>query len=379
MERRMNKFFSILLILCMILSMMPAAALAASTPSVLYLQPNSEWLTDSARFAAYFFNDSENTWVSMTDSDGDGYYEAAVPSGYSSVIFCRMNPGSSTNSWDNKWNQTGDLTIPTNGSNCYTMNSGSWDTGTWGTYSAAVEVDYYLIGYINGANYGCEEDSSNMGSYKFTDGKLTVTFTSDSYVFVKTTDNANWYMTKTYVSDSTATFYNTNTGSAAEKMFVPGGAAVTFTLTVNSDDTLTLSYTVDTSTCKHLSHSADGICYACNKLVGHTWSSGKCTVCGTACDHSWSSGKCQVCGTSCTHSYDSGKVTTAAGCTTTGVKTYTCSTCGSTKTETIAATGHSYVDKVTAPTCTTAGYTTHTCSSCGDSYKDNTTAATGHN
>ena len=379
MERRMNKFFSILLILCMILSMMPAAALAASTPSVLYLQPNSEWLTDSARFAAYFFNDSENTWVSMTDSDGDGYYEAAVPSGYSSVIFCRMNPGSSTNSWDNKWNQTGDLTIPTNGSNCYTMNSGSWDTGTWGTYSAAVEVDYYLIGYINGANYGCEEDSSNMGSYKFADGKLTVTFTSDSYVFVKTTDNANWYMTKTYVSDSTATFYNTNTGSAAEKMFVPGGAAVTFTLTVNSDDTLTLSYTVDTSTCKHLSHSADGICYACNKLVGHTWSSGKCTVCGTACDHSWSSGKCQVCGTSCTHSYDSGKVTTAAGCTTTGVKTYTCSTCGSTKTETIAATGHSYVDKVTAPTCTTAGYTTHTCSSCGDSYKDSTTAATGHN
>ena len=379
MERRMSKFFSILLVLCMIISMMPAAAFAASTPSVLYLKPNSNWLTDSARFAAYFFSDSGNTWVSMTDSDGDGYYEAAVPSGYSSVIFCRMNPSSSTNSWDYKWNQTGDLTVPTNGNNCYTMNSDSWDTGTWGTYSTTVEVDYYLIGYINGANLGCEEDSSNLGSYKFVDGKLTATFTSDSYVFIKTSDNANWYMTKTYVSDSTATFYNTNTGSAAEKMFVPGGASVTFTLTVNSNDTLTLSYTVDTSTCKHLSHSANGICYACNKLVGHTWSSGACTVCGTECDHSWSSGKCEICGTSCSHSYDSGKVTTAAGCITTGVKTYTCATCGSTKTETVPATGHSYKDTVVAPTCTTAGYTTHTCSACGDSYQDSTTAATGHN
>lgn len=47
-----------------------------------------------------------------------------------------------------------------------------------------------------------------------------------------------------------------------------------------------------------------------------------------------------------THSYTSA-VTTAATCTTAGVRTYTCS-CGNSYTETIAATGHNYVDGICA-------------------------------
>ena len=43
---------------------------------------------------------------------------------------------------------------------------------------------------------------------------------------------------------------------------------------------------------------------------------------------------------SCTHSWGSGTVTRAATCTQTGIRTYTCSKCGQTKTETIAALGH---------------------------------------
>ncbi len=42
------------------------------------------------------------------------------------------------------------------------------------------------------------------------------------------------------------------------------------------------------------------------------------------------------------HKYDSGVITTEPGCETTGVKTYTCSVCSKTKTETVAATGHNY-------------------------------------
>ena len=42
------------------------------------------------------------------------------------------------------------------------------------------------------------------------------------------------------------------------------------------------------------------------------------------------------------HSFDSGKITTAATCTSTGMKTYTCTGCGTTKTETVAALGHNY-------------------------------------
>lgn len=100
------------------------------TDNNLYLKPNSNWTQANARFAAYFFGNGEK-WVSMTDSDSDGIYEVEKQVGYPSVIFCRMNPGNSENNWDNKWNQTGDLDIPTNGNNLYTINTGSWDQGTW--------------------------------------------------------------------------------------------------------------------------------------------------------------------------------------------------------------------------------------------------------
>ncbi len=79
-----------------------------------------------------------------------------------------------------------------------------------------------------------------------------------------------------------------------------------------------------------------------------------------------------------THTWNSGAVTKAATCTATGVKTYTCNDCKTTKTETLAKLGHSYTTKVTAPTCTAQGYTTHTCSRCSDSYKDTYVEATGH-
>ena len=100
----------------------------------IYLAPNSNWKSDGARFAAYFFDNGE-TWVDMTDSDGDGIYECSVPEGFPSVIFCRMNSGTTENNWNNKWNQTGNLTVPTDGKNLFTVPDTEWDnfTGSWST------------------------------------------------------------------------------------------------------------------------------------------------------------------------------------------------------------------------------------------------------
>lgn len=100
----------------------------------LYLIPNANWTMDNARFAAYFFGNGER-WLDMTDADSDGCYECEIPEGYPSVIFCRMNPNTTTNNWNNKWNQTEDLTVPTDGTNCYTVKEGTWDQGggTWST------------------------------------------------------------------------------------------------------------------------------------------------------------------------------------------------------------------------------------------------------
>ena len=108
----------------------------------LYLLPNSNWTTDNARFAAYFFGNGEK-WVSMSETvtvGGTKYYKVAAPSGYPNVIFCRMNPSASANNWNNKWNQTGDLTVPTNGQNLFSVPSGAWDgsTTTWGNIELTI-------------------------------------------------------------------------------------------------------------------------------------------------------------------------------------------------------------------------------------------------
>ena len=65
------------------------------------------------------------------------------------------------------------------------------------------------------------------------------------------------------------------------------------------------------------------------------------------------------------HKYDAGKVTKAATCTATGVKTYTCTVCKATKTETIAKKAHSYKNYVTKATLTANGKTVNKCSVCG--------------
>lgn len=73
------------------------------------------------------------------------------------------------------------------------------------------------------------------------------------------------------------------------------------------------------------------------------------------------------------HNYNKSEVTTAPTCTEKGERTYTCSRCGGTTTEEIAATGHTEV--TVDPTCTTEGYTY--CAVCNTQIGDKVTA-TGH-
>ena len=80
------------------------------------------------------------------------------------------------------------------------------------------------------------------------------------------------------------------------------------------------------------------------------------------------------------HVWGNGVVTTAPTETTPGVRTFTCSGCGQTRTETIPATGaHDYqFTKTVAPTCTDGGYDLYTCSGCGATERRNLTDAAGH-
>ena len=99
------------------------------------------------------------------------------------------------------------------------------------------------------------------------------------------------------------------------------------------------------ATCKEKGYTGDTYCTDCGKKI----SSGK-SIAKTE-----------------THSYDDGKITTKPTCTKRGTKTYTCTICGNTKTETVKATGHSFGEYkvVKKPTATKDGLKSRTCTVCG--------------
>ena len=120
---------------------------AAQTSATVYLKPNNNWNTDSARFAVYAFEGTNpGVWYSMEEvkdanNNGTGVYcySGINASTYPSCIFCRMNPATSDNNWDNAWNQTNDLVIDNvEGGNKYTVAEGAWSKGdgSWSAYIA---------------------------------------------------------------------------------------------------------------------------------------------------------------------------------------------------------------------------------------------------
>ncbi|MBQ7604484.1 MAG: InlB B-repeat-containing protein [Clostridia bacterium] len=119
------------------------------------------------------------------------------------------------------------------------------------------------------------------------------------------------------------------------------------------------------ATCTEAGNSAYWSCSVCGKFFGDA--NGKNEI----AEDSWiipAKG----------HSFGDWSVTKEPTCTEAGEKTRVCSECGETETETIAASGHSYVVSVIDPTCTQIGYTAHTCSVCGDYYGTDFKAALGH-
>ena len=141
------------------------------------------------------------------------------------------------------------------------------------------------------------------------------------------------------------------------------------------------------ATCTQTGYAGDTYCTDCDKLLGTgkelaalghdykatvtkqptTTEEGVRTYTCTRCSSSYTESIAKLPEEQHTHNY-TGSITKEASCTEAGVRTYTCS-CGDSYTENIPATGHSYVSKVTkAATTTEEGIMTYTCSKCGHSY-----------
>ena len=161
------------------------------------------------------------------------------------------------------------------------------------------------------------------------------------------------------------------------------------------------------ASCTETGYTGDTYCKACDTLIssgtsiastGHTWDSGTVTKEPTTLEEGVRLYTCTICGETKTetiakkqdtgesggsgsgsreddkdstpshiHSYSS-TVTKQATCTDDGVRTYICS-CGATYRENIPAAGHSYTSEVTKePTSMAEGVMTYTCKNCGHSY-----------
>lgn len=137
------------------------ATITIAANNTVYLRPTNLWNADNARFAAYYFDDSSNGWADMTrTSDCEEVYVAQIPANYSKIIFCRMNPTLKENKWDNRWNQTGDLSVKDG--EIYTITGGKdyAYTGTWGTYAQSYSVSFNMNGHGNAVSDQCVQSGA---------------------------------------------------------------------------------------------------------------------------------------------------------------------------------------------------------------------------
>ena len=218
-----------------------------------------------------------------------------------------------------------------------TLGAGA-NTGTYSFFSQ-VNGKYLAAGTSTGSNILKLQDSVDAAA-SFTisvaaDGTATITSqTSSDRKVLQYNSSANIF--SCYAS-----------GQKAVSLYVSSGGGVeyytTSPITCNHEDTENVAEVKPT--CTESGYTAGVYCNDCDTYIsGHEYVE------------------------DLGHSYNAGVVTTQPTCTAAGIKTFTCTVCGDTYTQSVAATGHSYEAVVTPPTATEQGYTTYTCGVCGHSY-----------
>ncbi len=138
--------------------------------------------TERYAVCAKYTNNATETWIDLTVVDREyDVYTAQILSGVSTIILVRMNGESSENNWNNKWNQTADIT---------TINDNSLYT-------------------ITGMNNG----SYNYSSYSYNSGHSISTYTPSTYII----SAGDAIAFGTIHEQATKTFTLTNTGTGALK------------------------------------------------------------------------------------------------------------------------------------------------------------------
>lgn len=244
--------------------------------------------------------------------------------------------------------------------------------------SVSISVSSYtLFEEPTSTSYVAKLFSANTAEVPTVTAELTVDGTWPSSKTISTTPDVTWESSDEdiiTVSDSAITVVASGKTYITAEIF-----GTTYTVPVYVYTQPTFSWSTDFTTCTAV--------FTCGSTIKEI----DCTIGNTAstsptCTESGSNEYTATCEFGdCTftdvvyeeieatgHTWDDGEVTQVATCTDAGQITYTCETCGETKTEEIPATGHSldYVSP-TAATCTEDGNTAYyVCTSCGKYFSD---------
>jgi hypothetical protein len=174
----------------------PSAPVVPAEGTTLYLVPGA-WADGSLIGAWVWATGANGSWVSVLDTDADGIYEVVVPTGCNNIIFVDFVSGATSMDWSNKKNQTGDMSVPTDGNIYYHANAAMWKD------NAEVEADAVAVYTVAGAAELCGTawDTTNLANdmeYDATTGVYTKVYTgvaAGSYEFKIVQDHSwdvNW-------------------------------------------------------------------------------------------------------------------------------------------------------------------------------------------
>ena len=178
----MKKIFTLFAALAMVMSM------SAATTRIYCKNTQSWWKADGAAVGAHYWGTAGNgtswpgTRMTKVEGETDLWYIDIDVNKYQNIIFTRVNGSGAVSDWGTK---TGDLTIPTNGDNLFTITttSASWGGGVQGTWSKYVTTVTVTVQAENGTVTGLAAG----GTY---DSGSTATLTAvpnDGYEFVNWT------------------------------------------------------------------------------------------------------------------------------------------------------------------------------------------------
>lgn len=126
----------LLIALCMV-------AIAASASKTVYFQPNSNWAGNTTRYSLYLFTgENAGPWLDFT-ATGDGIYNTTISDeqeSWESMIIVAMNPNTTDNNWDNKYNQTVNLAAAPATGLLYTANNDGNNNEGWENITCTISI-----------------------------------------------------------------------------------------------------------------------------------------------------------------------------------------------------------------------------------------------